>query len=976
MAAVSVERLRRILRFYAQLSPPPLHQDDLVAAPPTDFAWLGTEQSLFQVDRGRSGIAQALAPQHVGSLEFPVSATAERLARLGALHAEEQLLREGWVFLAGTLEVHGRRQRILQPLLSRPVDLRRRSLAARAVDTFLQAEVAPPRYLLSAAGEAEITPLVGDAAARARLESTAEFGGGALTLDKLTRELLRKLPKLRHWIEDVTAETGLHLDKVLHSSPDPYDYVDRPGLVAVIGSGLYLSRRVSQVSVQSSLLNWAGRDDLEDTGFGVLMTATDDGSDPVPPADPHVRSPMALSPSQRDVVRHARTDPLTVVSGAPGTGKTHTVCAVAFDAIARGQSVLVATRSAAAANVVAELLDRTPGPDPVRFGSAAGMAVLIDALSERQLAPLEESVLHRLDLDLASTRARADGLRTLIDRALELEEAAAGADGWEVAAPALIPTAPALFEPESDLEAASGLLVAASGSEPGFWARRRRGRAERHLRRMALAAPGTSLTDLEVALTAARSRRASAELAAHGGTGGLPWTDLAVAMAEERTALGRRLEASPYDPRTLDASARRSLGELIAALRAGRGRRRDLLGQLRAGDLTHAAPLWIGTLSEIEDVLPANPGLFDLVILDEASQIDQMRAVPALVRGRRVVVVGDPHQLRHVSFISDDAAADALAVHDLSEERARLDVRRVSAFDLAAASAPVLPLREHFRSIPHLIAFPMRRFYGDTVTVMTRHPRCERIDAIDVVTVEAPHGRPSVHGAEVDAVEEVVRGLVVEGATSVGVITPFREQADALEDMLTERFTDEEIEALSLRTGTIHAFQGGERDVMVASLGLGPHDPTGRRTFLEDPNLFNVLVTRARRRMVVVTSLEPSFGGLVGDYLHHAEHGLAPVGDAGSDDRWIAGLAEELRRARFETRRGYPVGPWRLDLVVGDGDGARSVVCRVHDGGPAAHIDRHLTLMSLRWTMVDAFPSRWDGDAVRAALDLTVEVGP
>ena len=109
---------------------------------------------------------------------------------------------------------------------------------------------------------------------------------------------------------------------------------------------------------------------------------------------------------------------------------------------------------------------------------------------------------------------------------------------------------------------------------------------------------------------------------------------------------------------------------------------------MHPGQLTSAAPMWIGTLSEIEDELPASAGLFDLVVLDEASQIEQSRAAPALLRAQRAVIVGDPHQLHHVSFQSDDAVDAALERHGLGDWRGLLDVRRVSAFDLAATTAP------------------------------------------------------------------------------------------------------------------------------------------------------------------------------------------------------------------------------------------------------------------------------------------------
>src|SRR6266536_59764 len=92
---------------------------------------------------------------------------------------------------------------------------------------------------------------------------------------------------------------------------------------------------------------------------------------------------------------------------------------------------------------------------------------------------------------------------------------------------------------------------------------------------------------------------------------------------------------------------------LDAAVQAGRNRRRELLDGLDGAALVRAMPLWVGTVTDVEDLLPPIPGLFDLVILDEAAHIDQIRAAPVLARARRALVVGDPRQLRFVSFVAD-----------------------------------------------------------------------------------------------------------------------------------------------------------------------------------------------------------------------------------------------------------------------------------------------------------------------------------
>ena len=173
---------------------------------------------------------------------------------------------------------------------------------------------------------------------------------------------------------------------------------------------------------------------------------------------------------------------------------------------------------------------------------------------------------------------------------------------------------------------------------------------------------------------------------------------------------------------------------LATALRSGRAARRTQLARLD-DRLTRALPLWVGTLGDVEDLLRPTPALFDVVILDEASAIDQPLADPALLRARRAVVVGDPHQLRHVSFLADEKLRNVAEDHRIADPLlvGRLDVRRNSLFDVAAGVAPATVLDEHFRSSPHLIGFVARRLYGGRLHVATRSPSTEGRDCIDVV---------------------------------------------------------------------------------------------------------------------------------------------------------------------------------------------------------------------------------------------------
>lgn len=121
---------------------------------------------------------------------------------------------------------------------------------------------------------------------------------------------------------------------------------------------------------------------------------------------------------------------------------------------------------------------------------------------------------------------------------------------------------------------------------------------------------------------------------------------------------------------------------------------------------------------------------------------------------------------------------------------------------------------------------------------------------------------------------------------------------------------------------------------------------------------------------MVVTALRAG-DGVIGEYLRYAEQGATPPPDRRPDDAWTAAVAAELRRAGLPVRCGYPVGAWHVDLCVGESATTIGLTTRPHPDGPEAHRQRQRALTHAGWRLVDAYPSRWDRDPVRAALDLS-----
>jgi AAA domain len=952
---------RAVLDALADLAPSTEQHAPGLAIPTDWFRWLPVESvGLFMSGphvptdgTGFRGVAQRYlaSDQNEFRLVSIERDFGERLAAVDQIRAEQRSLRVGWLFVAGRTKTEdGRARRVFHPLVTIPVRVQR-----------------PPAFggaWLVPAGDAEVTELVTDHTQRHAFESQIEFGGGALEgLSELEvpRALLSRLERLQRYARAVARAAGLPATKVDSARDGPDGYMRDEGLVIVAGVAVYAIREAGESSRASSLRAWSATSFPTWTAFQSLYVDDPPQATPGVGIDEPVESPYLLTPVQREAIAKSRDEPITLISGAPGTGKSHTIAAIACDALGRGERVLVAAKTDATVDALLDLLERGPGPEPVVFGSNERRDALAARLSAGQLQPASDDVIATARSQVESALSRREELWKRASAALSAELLLTETEPNEAEARA---AAPGLFSPDTDLQAVEALLGVVTSSATGWRVRRRRRRALARLRALSLADLDGPLDAVRRALSLARTGRVARDLQATGGLdlAGV-WPELLAADDEARDALGRLLASDSRSPRRLNRSTLPAVAALATALRSGRSARREQLRRLDDDKLTRALPLWVGTLADVDDLLPPVPGLFDLVILDEASSIDQPLAAATLLRGRRAVIAGDPRQLRQVSFVSDAQLQGVMQARGIDRDpslAARLDVRRNSTFDVAAGASPVLVLDEHFRSDPHLVDFVARRIYDNRVMVATRSPRTQSRDCVDLIRTDGGRDKTGVVSAEVDRAVAEVRTLLRAGERSVGVVTPFRAQADALEEAMLAAFSADDLEALDLRVGTVHAFQGNERDTVIASFGVGPAEGASSWRFIEDPHLFAVFMTRARRRMILLLSADPPAGGLVASYLAQADAPPGPPNPASGLRRWTSTIADDLSNAGVALLRGYPTGRHIVDLCLADERRNVSIECEVHPEGPSAHIDRHLALARAGWAFVEAYRSRWE----------------
>jgi very-short-patch-repair endonuclease len=355
--------------------------------------------------------------------------------------------------------------------------------------------------------------------------------------------------------------------------------------------------------------------------------------------------------------------------------------------------------------------------------------------------------------------------------------------------------------------------------------------------------------------------------------------------------------------------------------------------------ILRAFPLWSVSNLSARSALPLAPGLFDLVVIDEASQCDIASVVPLLARSKRTVFAGDPMQLRHVSTLDVAIEQALLQQHNLTEAGVQRFTYRVnSAFDLVDASPSVsdtarVRLDLHFRSHELIADYCNEAFYAKTLHVVTvterlNIPRGAKpgIYWTHVVGRLEPGPTGAWCADEIEAIRDELQTLAVEDYRgTIGVVTPFRQQMIRLRDTLEadEGLPREFMDRVRFLASTAHGFQGDERDLILFSLCAGPDLPDGPKIFLrENPNLFNVAVSRARAILHVFGNRDWALGCGIPFIEKLARRTLPNEVKLVRQQRepyqspWEEVLANALREAGIDLIPQYPIAGRFLDLAI------------------------------------------------------------
>lgn len=257
-------------------------------------------------------------------------------------------------------------------------------------------------------------------------------------------------------------------------------------------------------------------------------------------------------------------------------------------------------------------------------------------------------------------------------------------------------------------------------------------------------------------------------------------------------------------------------------------------------------PVVLSTTFSAVSCLPGY--LFDFLIMDEASQVPVESAALALSCAKNAVIVGDLKQLPNI--ITSEARGK---IQELNDANSIDDNYNCVTNSFLASIIKVLPdapqtlLREHYRCAPLIINYCNQRFYGGELIIMTQTDT-DSIPMKVIKTVPGNHARSVKRGdevyvfnqREVDEFKQLLHAHPNCHVEDIGIIAPYKGQALLFRHAVNDK---------RLEADTIHKYQGREKDVIVMSTVADEYND-----FVDDPNLINVAVSRAKKEFVLITN--------------------------------------------------------------------------------------------------------------------------
>lgn len=537
--------------------------------------------------------------------------------------------------------------------------------------------------------------------------------------------------------------------------------------------------------------------------------------------------PSNLSEPQLDIILGAKSSDVTVVIGPPGTGKSYTIASLAIDMVYNEKSVLICSKSDQAVDVLQEKIVHDLGIKGLSIRAGVGRSyksVLkkkIESILRFKHFEVKNDYVNKKKKDIESKQKRID----------EIEKEITEREGKEIE---------------------NGELFV--DINPSFF---------RSLKR----------------------RYISSKILK-----GLPfWVliDFLKDAIHEKSQLIKNLITLQYKSKivSLLSYKRSTFQDLLKLIKSSdTGKRADLLASIDFDLIVQCLPIWITKSADISHTLPLKNDMFDIAIIDEASQCDIATMIPILARAKKIVIVGDPKQLRHISFLSNEVLLNTATLHNVIEGNDVLNYRTHSFLDYVLdrldSQSSIHFLDEHYRSVPSIINYSNEKFYDGNLKIMSDLQIHQKQSSVYWISCNGIKGSNGINLAEADQIlsdiKQVIqfeKDLPLHMCSSIGVLSPFRDQVNYIKSKI-EEFDILYIKKHKITIGTPFSFQGEERDLMYITFTIDNNTSSSVFQYLDREDVFNVSITRAKKKQFLYYSFSPKgFKNkhLLIDYYSHSQ---------------------------------------------------------------------------------------------------------
>lgn len=654
-----------------------------------------------------------------------------------------------------------------------------------------------------------------------------------------------------------------------------------------------------------------------------------------------VLCPLQLTENQFNATKTALSEPLTVITGPPGTGKSQVISAIVASALAANKTVLFSSKNHQAVSAVQERLQTLVPEHPILVRAyhpetgidTSFLKIVKEIIAKDHAISLSGEDLHKLETAISLDQVRGLLLQLTEEQSYanyRLSELATRRSAINTATGKSNQNKAGLRQQSTKLGVLRRILsFFLAKSPPPSQPKQLPTGASLSEINAAYGAQKTKLQEITVRIDEIQHK--------HGD-----FTDITnkvlshIGEQESKKGLFSALALSncQADPQVLE-----KLNNSLADFELSGQKTPKHMDLQFTETVLQARPIWAVTSLAGPSRIPLHARLFDLVIFDEASQCDIGSALPLLARGKNAVVVGDPNQLTFIPSLS------------LAKERALLKASglegpglgqylqsKKSLFDFCAArpNAKRLTLTTQFRSCGDIVGYLNDEFYDDQLIAVTdenklptpkdRKPGIHWSDVKGHTTYSRPGG--PTNSEEATAIAKQLSALALDSSFTgtIGVVTPFNNQVALLKKTISDVLKKANQSNLIYRVDTVDRFQGGECDIILFSpvVSKGAHQST--ITFLQkERRRFNVAVSRARTIFHVYGDLEFAQESSI-HHLKRLAHFATNKRRNQSykqqfDSLWERRIDTALRARGLEPLPQYPILGYSLDFALQGKDG-------------------------------------------------------